>query len=294
LEVIVVNDGSDDGGRTETIAKSYGEKIRYFYKENGGVASALNMGIREMSGEWFSWLSHDDLYMPNKIEGQVEFLEHNLGLKVISCNFEIIDEFGNVVGTYINSATPVIRNGRDVLEAWIYGCALLINRACFETAGLFNVENKTTQDVEMWLRLVRHYPIVFQQDVLCKCRKHPECGSVKDLKVHKSYQTYLFEFILREFDISFFYKQDETDTGSRHLRSKTYNWVGDNALNRGVHDVAKLCYKRAYEIYPSLMNQALYKMLIGVKRWSHVRHATMKTKRLAFSVIKRIINKNSG
>ena len=59
IEVLVINDGSDDNGKTEAIARSYGDKLRYFHKENGGVASALNLGIKEMAGEYFSWLSHD-------------------------------------------------------------------------------------------------------------------------------------------------------------------------------------------------------------------------------------------
>ena len=50
-EVIVVNDGSQDNGKTEEIALSYGDKIRYFAKENGGCASALNFGISKMRGE---------------------------------------------------------------------------------------------------------------------------------------------------------------------------------------------------------------------------------------------------
>ncbi|MBO5570669.1 MAG: glycosyltransferase, partial [Clostridia bacterium] len=45
IEILVVNDGSDDGGETESIALSYGNQIRYFRKENGGVATALNFGI---------------------------------------------------------------------------------------------------------------------------------------------------------------------------------------------------------------------------------------------------------
>lgn len=71
-EVLVVNDGSDDGGATAELALSYEEKIRYFEKENGGVATALNLGIRQMRGEYFAWLSHDDLYKPEKIELQVK------------------------------------------------------------------------------------------------------------------------------------------------------------------------------------------------------------------------------
>ena len=65
-EVIVVNDGSPDGGETERIALSYGDRIRYIAKENGGVSTALNEGIRQMKGEYFSWLSHDDEYRNKK------------------------------------------------------------------------------------------------------------------------------------------------------------------------------------------------------------------------------------
>ena len=65
IEVIVINDGSKD--QTDTICKSYGDRIKYLKKENGGVASALNFGIDNMNGEYFSWLSHDDLYLPDKV-----------------------------------------------------------------------------------------------------------------------------------------------------------------------------------------------------------------------------------
>ena len=76
IEVIVVNDGSTDDGETRAVAEKFGDRIRYFEKENGGVSSALNFGIKKMTGEWFSWLSHDDLYMPKKIENSIETLRN--------------------------------------------------------------------------------------------------------------------------------------------------------------------------------------------------------------------------
>ena len=93
IEIIVVNDGSKD--KTENIAKSYGDKIRYYYKDNGGVASALNLGIKEAKGEYISWLSHDDIYYPNKIERQIEELK-NIDDKntMIYSNSEFIDKKG--------------------------------------------------------------------------------------------------------------------------------------------------------------------------------------------------------
>lgn len=53
IEIIVVNDGSNDDGETRNIALSYGDKIRYFEKENGGVSTALNLGIKNMGGIFF-------------------------------------------------------------------------------------------------------------------------------------------------------------------------------------------------------------------------------------------------
>src|SRR5256885_962105 len=63
-EIIIVNDGSRDDGKTEAAALSYGDKIRYAAKPNGGCGSALNHGIGLMRGDYFSWLSHDDVYYP--------------------------------------------------------------------------------------------------------------------------------------------------------------------------------------------------------------------------------------
>src|SRR5665647_567426 len=63
LEIIVSNDGSSDNGATERVAKSYGDKIIYLgKKDNGGASTALNAAIKVMTGEYFSWLSHDDMY----------------------------------------------------------------------------------------------------------------------------------------------------------------------------------------------------------------------------------------
>ena len=93
IEIIVVNDGSKDNGKTEEIALSYGDQIHYFSKENGGCASALNVGIKNMKGEYFSWLSHDDLYYPSKIEHQINIL-NELDNKdtIIYGGYELIDE----------------------------------------------------------------------------------------------------------------------------------------------------------------------------------------------------------
>ena len=51
IEIIVINDGSNDGGATADVAKTFANRIIYFEKENGGVSTALNLGIDKMTGE---------------------------------------------------------------------------------------------------------------------------------------------------------------------------------------------------------------------------------------------------
>ena len=86
-EIIVINDGSKDNGATENIALSFGKKICYFRKSNGGVASALNFGIRKMTGDYFSWLSHDDIYLPKKLQKQVNLILKSPPKTFIYSNF---------------------------------------------------------------------------------------------------------------------------------------------------------------------------------------------------------------
>ena len=74
IEVLVVNDGSRDEGATEEIVLTYGYRIRYFSKPNGGVASALNLALKEAKGDYFCWLSHDDIYLPEKVSKEMEKL----------------------------------------------------------------------------------------------------------------------------------------------------------------------------------------------------------------------------
>lgn len=248
VEVIVVNDGSTDDGRTDAVARSYGGKIRYFCKDNGGVSSALNVGIREMTGEYFSWLSHDDIYFPDKIEKQIDYIQNNPEVKLVTSNFVIIDKDGNTIRDYVNSTHPILRTGRDALSVWTYGCCILIHKDCFNKVGLWNENNRTTQDDEMWLRFIRYYPIYFMRDKLCKSRQHAEQGTVKLAKQHLKDKYNYFKWILQEFDIQWFFPADSED--SSRLRSETYTWIGDYAGRVGSLAGANLCYRYAVRSHP--------------------------------------------
>lgn len=161
IEVIVVNDGSTDN--TEQIAISYGDRIKYVKKENGGVSSALNLGIKLMKGEYFSWLSHDDKYPSNKIESQIKALsESGYRNSVIAfCDTVQINRFGDVIrkkrknkyliGDKTNkwdlSLFSLVKTGG------FNGCALLVPKQILVDAGGFDEEMRYSQDFFMWSKL---------------------------------------------------------------------------------------------------------------------------------------------
>ena len=174
IEIIVVNDGSTDN--TEKIVKSYGDKVRYFYKENGGTSSALNLGVKNMKGDYFSWLSHDDMYYPNKIEKQIEELKR-LDDKntMIYSNSEYIDKNGKGLfrTEFEYREKPNLLNFPifAVMFGMISGCSLLISKSIFVDNNFFDETLRYTQDYDLWYRL-KNYNIKFITDVLVKTRIH--------------------------------------------------------------------------------------------------------------------------
>jgi len=153
IEVIVVNDGSTDNGATESVALEYGDKIKYFCKENGGVSSALNYGINQMTGEYFSWLSHDDVYSPDKIQHQIESLATAEEPDAVAlCAHYFIDgdskrlskhapqRFENGLHFWNEVLFEMLKNGA------FSGCALLLPRKVFDKLGGFNEELRFSQD----------------------------------------------------------------------------------------------------------------------------------------------------
>ncbi|WP_051309322.1 glycosyltransferase [Desulfogranum japonicum] len=186
FEVIVVNDGSLDDGKTEAVAKSYGEKIRYLWRENGGVATALNLAIENAEGDYISWLSHDDIYPNDKLSTQVRFLENCQDRKIILYgDAELIDSGGNHLGRYTSNPFPQHELlFRLIEENFISGCATLIPKECFEKVGNFAPQWRFTQDYEMWFRMGRHYQFVYVPEIFVKTRIHSEQGTARNDKKH--------------------------------------------------------------------------------------------------------------
>lgn len=184
IEVIVVNDGSTDN--TEEIALSYGDKIRYFRKENGGVSSALNVGLEQMTGEYFQFLPHDDMLHPNKIEKQIAaiqnagkqdaivwsgwslYLQEEKRLKRVLIPYEHAD---------INRITKGIY---PMLYSIITIVTVLFPQKYIDEAGVFDLKLATSQDYDMMFRTFMGRDTIYLNDDLVHYRWHEEMGTRRD------------------------------------------------------------------------------------------------------------------
>lgn len=241
-EVIVVNDGSDDEGRTEAVAHSFGGRIRYFSKENGGVSSALNFGIRQMTGEWFAWLSHDDLYSPDRIENDMEVIQSHPDAKVTFCTIYHINEKKE---TYRKSAYSVneISNPRQIFDqGGINMCSMTIHKTCFEKTGLFDEKNRTTQDVIMVLQLSKDYSFFLSKRSIFYSRDHPARDTHLLSEQHRSDLVKTGDFIHNEMRMEHFFpeREDRND-----VSPEEYFWMGSVYEYFGAAGYADECYVKA-------------------------------------------------
>lgn len=165
IEIIVINDGSNDNGATDQIIKSYGKKVIYYKKENGGVSTALNLGIQKMKGDFFSWLSHDDLYYPDKISTQINYLiEHNLVNKrvITYTNYDVINEKSKVTNTvHFEVYKPNESPEYALLRGLVSGTALLIPKSAFLEYGLFDESYRCVQDYLLFFEFMKTYKYIF-------------------------------------------------------------------------------------------------------------------------------------
>lgn len=173
IEIIVVNDGSEDNDATRNIALSYGDKIRYFEKENGGVSTALNLAIENMTGDYFSWLSHDDRYYKNKVADQIKALKKYDDNTILYSDYDLMDENSNVFANSIKDHDELINKPEyALLRGAINGITLLIPKEAFKECGLFREDLRCTQDYELWSRMMKKYKFIHEPGILATTRLH--------------------------------------------------------------------------------------------------------------------------
>jgi len=108
-EIIVVDDGSIDD--TAEVVGGYGERVRYAYQTNAGVASARNAGARLATGEWLAFLDADDLYYPDRLRWHAEWIAEDPHLDFLTGD----QEYRSPEGALLRRSMENTQAGRMLL-----------------------------------------------------------------------------------------------------------------------------------------------------------------------------------
>jgi len=101
IEIIAVDDGSTDS--SPDILERYSDKINIISQKNQGLASALNLGISKMKGDWFKWFSPDDVMHSNTIKTLIDEAKNHSDNIILYSNWNIIDDTGNTLREFHES-----------------------------------------------------------------------------------------------------------------------------------------------------------------------------------------------
>lgn len=151
-ELIIVDDGSTDN--TQQVVQQYGQKLRYFYQENQGVAAARNRGILEAQGELIAFLDQDDWFLPDKLTQQVAGFQQHHSLVIIHSGWQIVNETGGAIfDIELWHSLPQLNLADWLLWKPVFLGAMLFDRNWLELAGGFNCRYHQAPDVDLVLRL---------------------------------------------------------------------------------------------------------------------------------------------
>lgn len=169
LDILIIDDGSTD--KTVQIIESYKDKRIRLIKnnKNKGIPYTRNLGIKESRGKYIALMDADDISNNNRIEKQVNFLESNLNVDVVTSNYRMFND-------KISKKVILNKNIEEIKISLIFLCSLCNPSSMIRVDSMKNLNinyNKNcfiAQDYELWTQFARKGNIFNLEDVLLNYR----------------------------------------------------------------------------------------------------------------------------
>jgi glycosyltransferase involved in cell wall biosynthesis len=203
-ELLITDDGSSDG-TLAAISDLVDPRIKLSrFSENRTACVALNSCIRQAQGQFIAILNSDDLWVPEKLERQVDIMREQPNTAAVFTLATMIDERGNLLPQSHRHYGVFQQSNRDRLS-WLRRFLLqgnclchpsaLVRSSTYKTVGLYDPCFAQLPDLDMWLRVCLHHDIWVIQEPLTLFRvldhERNASGERPDVQVRTAIESFL-------------------------------------------------------------------------------------------------------
>ncbi|MEZ8805119.1 glycosyltransferase family 2 protein [Vibrio atlanticus] len=182
FELIIIDDGSTDD-TLKILSNFSDERIKIVTRENKGLIFSLNEGVSLSKGDYIARMDADDISDPERLEGQLRFLEKNKDIQIVGSSIHIIDEDGIEGSSLYYKLSPFWVKLRLLFDSCLCHPSILARRKVFNIVE-YDDEYKYAEDFKLWSEVVFNKGLNIQslKNIYLKYRVHSGSVSVGDFE----------------------------------------------------------------------------------------------------------------
>jgi len=179
-EIVFWDNGSTDS--SGKIAKSYGDRVRYFYSaKTVSLGNARNLCMAQARGEYLSFLDCDDIWLSRKLEKQIPLFEKDEDVALVFTDAIYFNDKGDICQLYKKYKPSRGKIFKELFRKY-YLCmpSIVIRKSAIEGTSWFDERMKFFEDGLFFLRLAYKHKADYFDEPLVRYRVHSDSSTIKE------------------------------------------------------------------------------------------------------------------